>query len=178
MRIKHIGMTPQGDLTKLNILVEGDRRLIGELVMAANEDPDAKPHELSIAKVKTKRSLDANGYAWVLIDKLAAKLRTSRTEIYRNVIREIGGVSTMVCVKAEAADALKQTWEGRGLGWQAEEVPSKLKGCVNLILYYGSSVYDTAQMAALIDRIIEECKAQGIETMTPLELARLEGYGV
>lgn len=39
--------------------------------------------------------------------------------------------------------------------------------------YYGSSVYDKAQMARLIDIVVDECKEQGIETMTPEELARL-----
>ena len=37
----------------------------------------------------------------------------------------------------------------------------------------GSSDYDTAQMSRLIEIIIQECKAQGIETMTPRELDAL-----
>lgn len=176
MNIKHVGMTAQGNLTKLTIIVDGDRSTIGDMVMQANEDPDAKPYELKIEKVKNKRSLDANGYAWVLIDKLAQKLRTDKTDVYRNAIKDIGGVSTMVCIKQDAAETMKREWEKRGVGWQVEEMPSKLKGCVNLILYYGSSVYDTKQMSALIDRLIEECKEQGIETLTPLELQRLKGY--
>ena len=37
----------------------------------------------------------------------------------------------------------------------------------------GSSDYDTAQMSRLIEIIVEECKTQGIETLTPEELARM-----
>ena len=177
MKIHHIGMTPQGKLTRLNIIVEGNPETISQLVMQANEDPEQKPFELKIVR-ENKRSLDANGYAWVLIDKLAAKLHTNKTDVYRNAIREIGGVSTTVCIMKEAADEMKRNWRQMGIGWMADEVPSKLKGCVNLILYYGSSVYDTVQMSALIDELVSECKDQGIETMTPAELARLKGYGV
>lgn len=41
------------------------------------------------------------------------------------------------------------------------------------MLYYGSSTYDTAQMSRLINIIVEECKAQGIETRTPDEISKL-----
>lgn len=34
----------------------------------------------------------------------------------------------------------------------------------------GSSDYDTAQMSRLIEIIIQECKAQGVETLPPREL--------
>lgn len=165
----------KGGLIKLTALVEGDRAAIAELVVAANEDPDEKPWEIELRKVKRRRSLDANAYAWVLIDKLAARLRTSKEDVYRNVIREIPGVSDIVCCKAKASKALMENWQSRGIGWQAEEMPSKLAGCVNVVLYYGSSVYDKQQMTALIDELVRECREQRIETLSPAELARLEG---
>ena len=43
-------------------------------------------------------------------------------------------------------------------------------------LYRGSHSYDSYEMKQLIDKTIEECMAQGIETMTPDELMRLENY--
>ena len=43
-----------------------------------------------------------------------------------------------------------------------------------LFLYYGSSTYDSKQMARLIDNIVQDCKAVGVETATPQELARLK----
>jgi len=39
--------------------------------------------------------------------------------------------------------------------------------------FYGSSAYDKAQMSRLINNIVQDCKAQCIETLTPAELARL-----
>ena len=64
-------------------------------------------------------------------------------------------------------------WERNGIGWMAETFPSKLKGCVNVTVWYGSSTYDTEQMSRLIDAVVEDCKAVGIETMTPAELDAL-----
>ena len=162
-------------LIKLTALVEGDKAAIAEMVVAANEDPDERPWELELKKVKKRRSLDANAYAWVLIDRLAARLGTSKEEVYRETIRNIPGVSEIVCCRQSAAHSLMETWKGRGIGWQAEEMPSKIKGCVNVVLYYGSSVYDSRQMSALIDELVRECHEQRIETMGPEEIRRLEG---
>lgn len=134
---------------------------------------DFKPGEYEIKKTRKKRSLDANAYFFVLADKLSEVLNIPKEEIYRNYIKEIGGVSEMVCVKTEAVKKLCEGWQHNGLGWQTDTMPSKLKGCTNVILYYGSSTYDTAQMSRLIDRIVEDCKTQGIETKTPEEIANM-----
>ena len=174
MDIKSIQMFATTGGSLLTVVVNQRPEDISELVMNANEGG----YELEIVQKKQKRSLDANGYAWVLIDKLAKKLHTNKSDIYRNAIRDIGGVSELICIKEDAAESMKQIWESRGIGWQVEQSPSKIKGCVNLTLYYGSSVYDTSQMSALIDELISECKAQGIETLTPMELERLKGYGI
>jgi hypothetical protein len=53
-------------------------------------------------------------------------------------------------------------------------MPSKINGCTNVILYYGSSTYNTAQMSLLIDHLVQDAKALGIETMTPQELEALK----
>jgi hypothetical protein len=128
---------------------------------------------IEVKPFRARRSLDANAYFFVLADKLAEKLNTTKVEIYRNCIKEIGGVSETVCVKDEAVDKLCEAWQEKGLGWQADTFPSKINGCTNVILYYGSSTYDTAQMSRLIENIVQECKEQGIETATPDEIAKL-----
>lgn len=128
---------------------------------------------LDIDKWRERRSMDANAYCWLLIDKIAEVLSVSKAAVYRNAIRDIGGVSELVCVVAAGADKLCRAWEHKGMGWQAERCDSKITGCVNVTLWYGSSVYDTKQMAALIDRIVQDAEALGIDTMTPAERQRL-----
>lgn len=126
-----------------------------------------------IKRQRKKRSNDANAYFFVLADKLSEKLNIPTTEIYRNYIREIGGVSEVVCVKDKAVEKLCKGWSHKGIGWQTETMPSKIKGCTNVILYYGSSTYDTAQMSRLIDMVVQDCKTLDIEVRTPDEIANM-----
>lgn len=125
---------------------------------------------LECKKWRQRRSLDANAYMWTLVDKIAKKTRQKPADVYRHEIKEIPGNSTLVCVQDKAKDVLQQQWQAKGLGWQTEELPSKIEGCTNIMLYYGSSVYNTTQMSLLIDSIVEEAKELGIETLTPYEL--------
>lgn len=129
---------------------------------------------IEVKPYRQRRSLDANAYCWVLIDKLAEKIGESKETVYRQYITNIGGNSEIVCVKNNAVERLCQGWRRNGLGWSTETFDSKIEGCTNVILYYGSSVYDSAQMARLLDLIIQDCKAQGIQTETPSEIARLK----
>lgn len=154
----------------------------GELCLKVKNPPAARQFVISMkqrtytCEVKEqhkKRSLDANAYFWVLADKLAEATRISKEDVYRHAIREIGGNSTTVCVRDMAAEKLCQGWEKNGLGWLSDTFPSKLPGCVNVTLYYGSSTYDTKQMSRLIDNIVQDCQAVGIETLTPDKLALL-----
>ena len=129
---------------------------------------------IEVKKFRERRSLDANAYAWVLMDKLASKMGESKVDIYREYIKNIGGNSETVCVQNKAVDKLCEAWESKGIGWQTETFPSKIEGCTNVILYYGSSPYDTEQMSRLLDLIIQDCKQLGIPTETPDEIARLK----
>ena len=72
-----------------------------------------------------------------------------------------------------AVERLRESWEKNGIGWITETLDSKLDGCTNVILYYGSSTFDTKQMSVFIDSIVQDAKALGIETMTPQELEGL-----
>ena len=145
----------------------------GDFEQIVDDLKDKDKLTIEIKQYKERRSLDANAYFFVLADKLAEKLNTTKEEIYRNAIKDIGGVSETVCVKNAAVERLCEGWLRNGLGWQADTFPSKIEGCTNVILYYGSSTYDTAQMSRLIEHIVQDCHAVGIETRTPSEIANL-----
>ncbi len=144
-----------------------------EAAYACAETEQGALHDISIVKHRERRSLDANAYCWVLLDKLAEKLNMPKTDLYRSYIREIGGNSETVCVLEKAADNLISGWSRNGIGWVTDKMPSKLNGCVNVVLYYGSSTYSVGQMSRLINLIVEDCKAQGIETLPPQKLASM-----
>lgn len=154
---------------RLTLEIDGDFRQEFDNLHEADLD-------IEIKKYRQKRSLDANAYAWVLIDKIAKVMRIDKKQVYREAIRNIGGVSETVCVQAAAVDRLCSSWAAHGLGWQADVMPSKIKGCSNVVLYFGSSTYDTRQMSALIDQLVQDAKALGIEILPPNELSRLAGY--
>ena len=48
-------------------------------------------------------------------------------------------------------------------------------GWATVRVYYGSSTYDTAQMSALLDSLIQDAEALGIPTITPKEEERMLG---
>lgn len=144
-----------------------------ECVTSAPLDKNKK-YELVIKEHRKRRSKDANAYFWEFLDQLATKMRMGKRELYRELIRDIGGVSTIVCTKNEAVPVLIDKWSQNGIGWFADIEESKIEGCSNVILYYGSSTYDSSQMSRLIDRLIFECNIVGIDTTDLKTKALLE----
>ena len=166
----------KGNLTDLSTGMDGRQRLTISIDGDARsvwDDLHDGEVDITIKRYRPKRSLEANAYCWVLIDKLAARLHLDKLDIYREAIKSIGGVSETVCVREKAVDKLIEGWQNHGAGWTAETMPSKIPGCVNVTLYYGSSTYDRAQMGALIDHIVQDCKAVGIETENPANIRSL-----
>lgn len=137
-----------------------------------------KPLAAVIGTASQKRSLSANAYAWALMNQLAASLNKPVLEIYRETIRDIGGSSSIITIRADAAKAFKTGWESKGDGWQVhklDEMATPQGAFYTLQCWYGSSVFDSAQMHRLIELIVQECQQQGIPTMTPEEIAKLKG---
>lgn len=162
----------KGRLLDLAFGLDGNQRLTVELDEDFRTDFDELKDfdvEVTVKKYRKKRSLDANSYCWVLIDKISAKTGVPKSKVYRDAIREIGGVSDTVCVVQRAAGRLQREWVKQGLGWQVDIQPSRIPGCLNVTLYYGSSTYDTEQMSRLIDNLCQECNALNIPTRQDIE---------
>lgn len=165
-----------GTLKDLTINRDGTQNITVTVSADFREEYDelyGKDIKIEIKKLSGARTLDASARAWALIDQIAEKTGLKKHEVYRNAIKDIGGVSDIVCVRNEAVQSLCSGWSEHGIGWQTETEPSKLKGCTNVTLYYGSSVYDTKQMSALIDSLVQDANALGITTMTPEEQEKL-----
>ena len=133
---------------------------------------------VEIKKARRHRSLEANAYAWVLIDQIAARMHLKKTDVYRNAVLDIGGVSETVLVPSDKVQQMKRWWESKGTGWQAVDLASDTEGWTYLTCYVGSSEYDTEQMSCLIDSLIQDAEALGIPTITPKEeLEMLRKWG-
>lgn len=149
-------------------------KVIAEIASFIETLDDNKEYTLQINAVKQKRSLNSNSLAWALIDKLAEKTGIAKTEIYKSYIKEIGGNSDTLCVIDKAVERFREEWQKKGVGWVTDVMPSKIQGCTNVIVYYGSSTYDSKQMSRLINLIIQDCRENGIKTPEDEEIERLE----
>jgi hypothetical protein len=140
---------------------------------------EGKVYEANLKEYREKRSLEANSYCWLLLGKIAAKVGLDKDDVYREMIRGVGDNYTIVPIRNDAVDTWVANWQSRGPGWVCDIIgESKIEGYTNIITYYGSSSYDTKQMSALINLVVQECKTLGIETATPAELSLLlEGWG-
>lgn len=144
------------------------RETIREILARKKQGTRLFTAELSV--FRRKRSLNANAYLWVLLDKIAKATLTEKDQVYLLMLERYG-VFTHLCVHPQAVERIQSEWRAcRELG----KVTINGKPAVQLQCYYGSSTYDTAEMARLLDGVVEECRELGIETETPEELARLK----
>lgn len=161
-----------GPTVSLTVTLDGS--YIDELCETANDiSVSNKPYVMSLEKQKRKRSLSANAYLWTLLDKIAARVGSTKETVYRKNIHEVG-LTDIVNVKKEAAKRWIRNWSSKGVGWHCEILGEGAPGYYEILVYYGSSVYDTAEMSRLIDSVVQDAKALGIETMTPNELERMK----
>jgi hypothetical protein len=134
---------------------------------------ELKPGEYEIKRKPKKRSLTANAYAWVLIDRIAEAMRLPPLEVYRTAIDQLGGVTaTMMRCREAAVPEFIRSWEYGHLGRQVRQL-GEYGGWVDLMVIYGSSDFDRLQMARLLDRLIQDAQALGIETRSPEEVESL-----
>ena len=57
---------------------------------------------------KKKRSLNSNSYAWTLITQIADKLRSSKEEVYLQMLKRYGP-SSVVSIVEEAAEVFEKS---------------------------------------------------------------------
>ena len=129
-------------------------------------------YDCEIKEHREKRSLDANAYYWKLCGELAKALNMPDEDIYRRHIKEMSNYEVL-CMQEDALAEFTRKWTSNHLGRSVETKESKIPGCVTVKAYYGSSDFSKSEMSRLIDNCIQDCKAVGVETMTPAQLAGL-----
>lgn len=142
------------------------------------EQKKDRPYTARLKEDYERRSLDANAYLWVLCDRIAREIRSTKELVYREAIRRVG-VFEYCLLPDKALEGFIRQWEGGGLGNIAEVIDgSKVERCTRVRIYYGSSTYDKREMSRLIDEIVTEAKALGVETWPPDKLTvLLERWG-
>lgn len=131
-----------------------------------------KVYTAELKEYRKKRSLDANAYLWVLCQKIAEAVRNiTKEDVYQEAVKNVGQFE-FLSLRNDAVDAFIRRWSSRGLGWFAEKLDDcKIPNYTKVIVYYGSSTYDTREMSVLLDYVINLAKDLDIETATPDEIA-------
>lgn len=135
--------------------------------------------DIRIKKHRRRRSLDANAYFHVLVDKLADRLQISKPRCKNLMIGRYG--QPFYIDESETAEAVIKTNIPVSQMMENETVHcmpcgQKTEDGKELVYYKifrGSSTYNTKEMSVLIDGTVDECKDQGIETLPPAELERM-----
>ena len=134
------------------------------------EDKEAL-YDLSPHKDVKKRSLNANNYFYLLITKIAEKLKLSLNEVHNMMLSSYGYPEYMddkivYFILPDRVDVNKL--EGVHLKATAK-TQTLSNGELNrvYIVMRGSHTYNSAEMARLIDGVIQEAEALDIETLTP-----------
>ncbi len=112
-----------------------------------------KHHEL--------RSLNANAYFHVLVDKLSKKVGISFTACKNELITSYGQIELLdgepvVYISPISPDVMREHEEIHAKFYKEENKHYWYR------LYRGSHTYNSAEMAYLIDHTVEECRIQDI----------------
>lgn len=125
----------------------------------------SKGKKVSVTIKRETRSKDANAALWHLLGEMSIKLRTTKEELYRELLKRYG-VFTHLVVKREAVENLKKLWNGAVV--ELGEIPMRHNQVgIQLQVYYGSSTYDTQQFSRLLDGAISEAEEMGIHLISP-----------
>lgn len=135
-----------------------------------------KAGEYEIRKARKKRSLDANAYAWKLINEISLVTRVPPNDVYRKALEDVPTMRYRLLVPDEDVKAAIADWTRDHIGRRAER-ESAYTGFTNVVFHSGSSDFDTRQMSMLIDNLIQDCRALDIETRPQDEIsAMLEAW--
>ncbi len=136
---------------------------------------------IKIDKYREKRSLNANNYSWSLTDKLAEVmliqgLKLSKDEMHAEMIFRYGQPETdnNGCPIIWSTSSEIPVTEFYTYAKKIGESELNSKTYNHYRIYRGSHTYDTREMSIFISGIVEECKEQGIETLTPDQIANLK----
>ena len=163
--ISDIGIDYKTNKAKITFLFDNKE------VLEQAEQLQDKKLNVEAKKWYKKRSINANAYLWLLIEKLSEKLNKSRIEVYKKHILEAGSYQEL-SMPEEAMPKFNEIWTSNGLGWLCRKSVNEY-GEIVLQAFYGSSTYDTKEMTRLLDSVIQDCLEQGIETKTKAEIDSL-----
>lgn len=176
-----IGLTRDYITGKFNIVVEVNEDSV--ILEGYDKFKNIQKLLLKMDIFREKRSLNANSYFHVLVDKISKKEGMSAAYCKNQMIYDYGQpdllddgtqitiVSDMPMEKMLAQEQI-HCWP-----YDFEIVDGK--ELVYYRVYRGTHTYDTKEMSVIIDGTVQEAKALGIDTLSTEEIRKMkERWGV
>lgn len=154
------------------ITIETDDDLRGEYDQLHEKEISAE-----VKVYRKPRSLDANAYFHVLVNKIATTLCSSDEEVKKHLVVKYGTLETDEDGSVYSAMLPASADIDRLYPYTRcyKTVEHNGKHCKCYLFYKRTRDMDSKEMSHLIDGTVSEAKALDIETMTPDQLAQLEG---
>lgn len=131
-------------------------------------------YEFVFRKKKKAKSLTANAYMWVLCDEIARILQSTKDEVYKQAVANVGVFFPISCKSAAFARA-RAVWESQGAGFFCN-VTREQAGRTEFNAYVGSSKYTQEELSRLIEELVAEAENLGIDTRASRECRALIGW--
>lgn len=131
---------------------------------------------IEIKKYRKRRSLNANAYFHVLVNKIAAVQKLGDDEVKELMVERYGALArnddgTVIGFKLPESVDVKKIYPYTRCFDTRYEKGTKFN-CY--LCYKHTSELDSAEMARLIDGVVIEAQELGIETATPDEIAKMK----
>lgn len=110
--------------------------------------------DIKLEKAKTKRSLDANAMLWACLADIAGATGMTNWDAYLYELKRYGKY-THILVKQEALEDIKALWR------ETQEIGQR-GNMVELLCFFGSSTYNSAEFSKLLEGVISDMKDLGL----------------
>lgn len=173
-------MQTTGTLEEINIDYNTGKPKISFLIDNKDKLPDIeqlKGLKLKIEAKKyiKKRTTNANNYFWKLLQELCELAEIDTIEEYKRRVKELG-IFRRFKIENDNVKTFERMWSAQGIAWFSEIADTEFVGDTEfkiIIAYYGSSSFNSKQMARLINGVVQDCKVYGIETKPKAEIDSL-----
>lgn len=166
-------MKTRGALKGIDVPFRSNKAVVSLEVTAAPEDLEKLEGldlDIELKKHRQRRSLDANAMLWACIGEIAAAVRWDNWSTYLYLLERYGKF-THILVRPDAVQAVEAQWRETKIVGETDVNDPETGGLtrmVQMLCFFGSSTYDTAEFSRLLDGTISEMRDIGL-TPPPTE---------
>ena len=165
----------QGRIESITKAIRGDDYIVTIRTDTLPVDLEGKLLDIEMKVHREHRSRDANALLWACIGEITKALqkeerykKTDKWEVYLKLLKRYGKF-TYIVAKPEAVDAVKKQWRETEVVGEIDIHGTK---GIQMLCYFGSSTYDTAEMSALLDGTVSELEEMGLQRPASADIRR------